>query len=62
MLKGSETGKKFCIRARLNMKDKVKCMRDPVMYRCNDVPHHRTGTRYKAYPIYDFSCPIVDSL
>lgn len=62
MLKGTETGKKFCIRAKLNMKDKVKCMRDPVMYRCNDTPHHRTGTRFKAYPIYDFSCPIVDSI
>jgi glutamyl-tRNA synthetase len=51
----------FCIRAKLNMQDKVKCLRDPVFYRTKDIPHHRTGDRFKAYPTYDFTCPIVDS-
>ena len=52
----------YCIRAKLNMQDKVKCLRDPVFYRCKDVPHHRTGSTYKAYPTYDMTVPIVDSL
>jgi len=59
MLKGGN--KDYCIRAKLNMQDKVKCLRDPVFYRTKDIPHHRTGDKFKAYPTYDFTCPIVDS-
>lgn len=46
----------------MNMKDKVGCLRDPVFYRCKDDPHHRTKDKYKAYPTYDLTCPIVDSI
>ena len=52
----------FCIRAKIDMQNKVKCLRDPVFYRCKDEKHHRTGDKYKAYPTYDLTCPIVDSI
>jgi len=60
MLEGKAAG--WCIRGKMNMSDKFKCLRDPVFYRCKDEPHHRHGTTYKAYPTYDFACPIVDSI
>jgi glutamyl-tRNA synthetase len=60
MISGKTTT--FCIRAKLNMQNPVKCLRDPVFYRCKTEPHHRTGSTFKAYPTYDLTVPIVDSL
>ncbi|SZE99971.1 unnamed protein product [Blumeria hordei] len=58
----TETGLKNCIRAKMSVDNPNKALRDPVIYRCNLLPHHRTGETWKIYPTYDFACPIVDSL
>lgn len=62
MVKGSDKGKKCCVRAKIDMSSPNGCMRDPTIYRCKDEPHPRTGTKYKVYPTYDFACPIVDAI
>jgi glutamyl/glutaminyl-tRNA synthetase len=66
MLAGGDASwgnKNYCIRAKMNMQDKFKCLRDPVYFRMKtDAVHHRHGTTYKAYPTYDFACPIVDAI
>lgn len=54
--------KQYCVRAKMDYKCKNKCMRDPVIFRHVDVPHARTGNKFKVYPTYDFACPIVDAL
>ncbi len=43
------------LRAKIDMAHPNLVMRDPVMYRIMRVPHHRTGTKWCIYPMYDWS-------
>ena len=43
------------LRARLDMSNPNMHFRDPILYRIIHIPHHRTGTKWHAYPMYDFA-------
>jgi glutamyl-tRNA synthetase len=63
MKQGTEEGVRWCIRAKMSIDNPNKAMRDPVIYRCNvGHKHHRTGDKWKMYPTYDFTAPILDSV
>ncbi len=43
------------LRAKIDMASSNMHFRDPIIYRVINHPHHRTGTIWKAYPMYDFA-------
>ena len=50
------------LRAKIDMANPNMHFRDPIIYRVVKHPHHRTGTTWKAYPMYDFAHPIEDAI
>ena len=50
------------LRARIDLTSGNFNMRDPVIYRINHMSHHRQGSKWCIYPMYDFAHPIQDAL
>ena len=55
MKKGEFEEGAMSLRAKIDMTSPNMNMRDPVMYRILKRPHHRTGTSWKIYPMYDWA-------
>ena len=43
------------LRAKIDMASSNMHFRDPIIYRVVNHPHHRTGDKWKVYPMYDFA-------
>ena len=50
------------LRAKIDLTSGNFNMRDPVIYRINHCPHHRQGSKWCIYPMYDFAHPIEDMM
>ena len=55
MNKGEFEEGRFVLRAKIDMASPNMHFRDTIMYRIIKHPHHRTGTKWNVYPMYDFA-------
>ncbi len=62
MREGKYPEGKYTLRAKIDLASGNFCMRDPVIYRIKYVEHHRQGTKWCIFPMYDFAHPIQDAL
>lgn len=46
---------KMILRAKIDMASSNMHFRDPIMYRVLNMPHWRTGNKWNAYPMYDYT-------
>ena len=53
---------KMTLRAKIDLASGNFNMRDPVIYRIRYINHHRQGTKWCIFPMYDFAHPIQDAL
>lgn len=62
-MRSGEFAEGACVlRARIDMGSSNINMRDPTMYRIIKTPHHRTGSKWCIYPMYDFAHGQSDSV
>ncbi len=52
----------YTLRAKIDLASGNFNMRDPVLYRIRYIDHHRQGTKWCIYPMYDFAHPIQDAI
>ena len=50
------------LRAKIDLTSGNFNLRDPVIYRINHSEHHRTGSKWCIYPMYDYAHPIEDAV
>lgn len=50
------------LRLKIDMEADNRLMRDPVIYRILETPHHRTGDKWRIYPTYDWAHGQSDSI
>lgn len=62
MKNGSYLKSECVLRLKIDMQNLNHVLRDPIAYRITSIPHHRTGTKWKIYPSYDYSHGIIDAL
>ena len=49
---------RMTLRAKIDLTSGNFNMRDPVIYRINHCPHHRQGSKWCIYPMYDFATKV----
>ena len=54
-----DEGRMF-LRAKIDMASSNMNLRDPAIYRIKKAEHHRTGTKWVVYPMYDYAHPLGD--
>ncbi len=50
------------LRAKIDLNSQNMNLRDPLLYRIRYAPHHRTGTKWCIYPMYDYAHPLSDAI
>jgi len=62
MTKGEFPDGSKVLRAKIDMKSPNLNLRDPVMYRVLHAAHHRAGSRWCVYPMYDWAHGLEDAI
>ena len=62
MRDGKHPDASLSLRLRIDMASPNINMRDPVIYRVRHAHHHRSGDKWRVYPMYDYSHCISDAL